>query len=140
MSISLFFFFQAEDGIRDIGVTGVQTCALPISITRSIIRGSSATLTASKPLVASYNAANAGLVIEDSEIRPEYPSYWQDGVGAQNATLRRVESTGTVDGVAVQGENLHVVDSWIHDLKSYVNAIKHSDGRSHKEGIQVHWD
>src|SRR3712207_1348880 len=28
--IVLFFFFQAEDGIRDIGVTGVQTCALPI--------------------------------------------------------------------------------------------------------------
>ena len=27
-----FFFFQAEDGIRDIGVTGVQTCALPIYI------------------------------------------------------------------------------------------------------------
>src|SRR3712207_9270890 len=26
------FFFQAEDGIRDIGVTGVQTCALPISV------------------------------------------------------------------------------------------------------------
>src|SRR3712207_3376190 len=26
----LLFFFQAEDGIRDIGVTGVQTCALPI--------------------------------------------------------------------------------------------------------------
>src|SRR3712207_7649471 len=25
-----FFFFQAEDGIRDIGVTGVQTCTLPI--------------------------------------------------------------------------------------------------------------
>src|SRR5476651_708839 len=28
--IGFFFFFQAEDGIRDIGVTGVQTCALPI--------------------------------------------------------------------------------------------------------------
>src|SRR3712207_7995984 len=27
---SCIFFFQAEDGIRDIGVTGVQTCALPI--------------------------------------------------------------------------------------------------------------
>src|SRR3989475_6676336 len=27
----LFFFFQAEDGIRDLTVTGVQTCALPIS-------------------------------------------------------------------------------------------------------------
>src|SRR3712207_7544832 len=28
------FFFQAEDGIRDIGVTGVQTCALPILYNR----------------------------------------------------------------------------------------------------------
>ena len=27
---SYFFFFQAEDGIRDTSVTGVQTCALPI--------------------------------------------------------------------------------------------------------------
>src|SRR5690554_7014881 len=30
-----FFFFQAEDGIRDADVTGVQTCALPISLRRS---------------------------------------------------------------------------------------------------------
>src|SRR5437588_4038471 len=30
----MFFFFQAEDGIRDHCVTGVQTCALPISLRR----------------------------------------------------------------------------------------------------------
>src|SRR5579871_2139132 len=30
--IVFFFFFQAEDGIRDLYVTGVQTCALPICI------------------------------------------------------------------------------------------------------------
>src|SRR2546427_3779703 len=30
LSHLLFFFFQAEDGIRDLTVTGVQTCALPI--------------------------------------------------------------------------------------------------------------
>src|SRR2546429_3838009 len=29
---SSFFFFQAEDGIRDVAVTGVQTCALPICL------------------------------------------------------------------------------------------------------------
>src|SRR2546430_7675247 len=29
--VLFFFFFQAEDGIRDLTVTGVQTCALPIS-------------------------------------------------------------------------------------------------------------
>src|SRR5260370_1981331 len=32
----VFFFFQAEDGIRDSSVTGVQTCALPISINYKI--------------------------------------------------------------------------------------------------------
>src|SRR2546429_1688372 len=31
MMMFVFFFFQAEDGIRDVAVTGVQTCALPIS-------------------------------------------------------------------------------------------------------------
>src|SRR6266542_6548905 len=31
IALLIFFFFQAEDGIRDATVTGVQTCALPIS-------------------------------------------------------------------------------------------------------------
>src|SRR3712207_8580863 len=48
MIIAFFFFFQAEDGIRDIGVTGVQTCALPISDQRrwlpagAVLRGGGA--------------------------------------------------------------------------------------------------
>src|SRR5437588_8965745 len=36
--VFLFFFFQAEDGIRDHCVTGVQTCALPISSSPSAER------------------------------------------------------------------------------------------------------
>src|SRR2546429_6820780 len=34
----IYFFFQAEDGIRDVAVTGVQTCALPISRPSSSIQ------------------------------------------------------------------------------------------------------
>src|SRR2546429_4468379 len=34
--LCLLFFFQAEDGIRDVAVTGVQTCALPILLRISI--------------------------------------------------------------------------------------------------------
>jgi len=34
--ISVIFFFQAEDGIRDTSVTGVQTCALPISENKKV--------------------------------------------------------------------------------------------------------
>src|SRR5437764_6892917 len=47
-----FFFFQAEDGIRDTSVTGVQTCALPISPTnrtRSTARACSSWLTGRMP-------------------------------------------------------------------------------------------
>src|SRR2546430_11017817 len=36
LCLLVFFFFQAEDGIRDLTVTGVQTCALPISQARLI--------------------------------------------------------------------------------------------------------
>src|SRR3989449_9505129 len=36
MSVYVFFFFQAEDGIRDVAVTGVQTCALPIYIVEDL--------------------------------------------------------------------------------------------------------
>src|SRR2546422_5858655 len=36
---AVFFFFQAEDGIRDVAVTGVQTCALPISTSPRNVRG-----------------------------------------------------------------------------------------------------
>src|SRR2546427_1822380 len=35
--IVFFFFFQAEDGIRDLTVTGVQTCALPILVLCKVV-------------------------------------------------------------------------------------------------------
>src|SRR5688500_19909263 len=43
----IIFFFQAEDGIRDYKVTGVQTCALPISV-RCDVCGTKALMAASQ--------------------------------------------------------------------------------------------
>src|SRR5699024_11863474 len=43
-----FFFFQAEDGIRDRNVTGVQTCALPISGRRAAAPSICASFSASR--------------------------------------------------------------------------------------------
>src|SRR5256885_7816686 len=59
------FFFQAEDGIRDYKVTGVQTCALPISSTRiflSPVEGDKTAMAASSndsesPVATVYNTA-----------------------------------------------------------------------------------
>src|SRR5690625_7325029 len=54
----LFFFFQAEDGIRDGHVTGVQTCALPISA-------------AGVPFRTAYAAAAQAVGREDESRMPE---------------------------------------------------------------------
>src|SRR3712207_8618674 len=43
------FFFQAEDGIRDIGVTGVQTCALPIFGDKEQRRAKEETMSEERP-------------------------------------------------------------------------------------------
>src|SRR5690348_18096128 len=48
----LFFFFQAEDGIRDGRVTGVQTCALPISTTLRSSTRTPAHRTSTQPLAS----------------------------------------------------------------------------------------
>src|SRR2546427_2559521 len=68
-----FFFFQAEDGIRDLTVTGVQTCALPISIAASSLatataRGLSAFFTVRKtlPWVGSVTPAPSWLLTKAS--------------------------------------------------------------------------
>src|SRR5260370_7636821 len=65
----LFFFFQAEDGIRDSSVTGVQTCALPISyvldtgekLTTTLMTG--AELAAAKVVVGEPVDAAAQVVV-----------------------------------------------------------------------------
>src|SRR2546430_2318414 len=53
-----FFFFQAEDGIRDLTVTGVQTCALPIStIFTESYKNTSAVITARSTISSSNSGA-----------------------------------------------------------------------------------
>src|SRR3989442_10517593 len=52
----MFFFFQAEDGIRDADVTGVQTCALPISI-KSQRSGASSRMKRAKSAKGPFSSA-----------------------------------------------------------------------------------
>src|SRR2546425_4249620 len=67
--IFVIFFFQAEDGIRDKLVTGVQTCALPISeevllsLTPGMFTGE-ATMLSGRPGLAQIRAGADGEVIE----------------------------------------------------------------------------
>src|SRR5690606_40227847 len=67
-SLSAFFFFQAEDGIRDFHVTGVQTCALPISTYQGRTRREYPTLMAYLPPLVEADVQEFLL----SELAPAY--------------------------------------------------------------------
>src|SRR2546429_6780507 len=55
-----YFFFQAEDGIRDVAVTGVQTCALPISTAAQLaaITALESDFTATRKLWQAFQASD----------------------------------------------------------------------------------
>src|SRR2546422_9534064 len=56
----LFFFFQAEDGIRDVAVTGVQTCALPIASWSMIDLGPPTAASGNPPPIAFPSTLTSG--------------------------------------------------------------------------------
>src|SRR5947209_9509661 len=89
MLLCRFFFFQAEDGIRDIGVTGVQTCALPISDASDV--------DANLPLRASFSRPMDPSTITAStfNVRPVGNSSGTDAGGAVDATVSYDDTTNT---------------------------------------------
>src|SRR5689334_24991864 len=60
--MSFFFFFQAEDGIRDGTVTGVQTCALPICCAPYPLRSTESRSTTRISLTCRHSTAARGCV------------------------------------------------------------------------------
>src|SRR6266403_4247641 len=74
-----FFFFQAEDGIRDLYVTGVQTCALPILHPAMIPR--------SHPLASVSEAYNAVFVEAESAGRLMFYGAGAGGTPTASAVL-----------------------------------------------------
>src|SRR5256885_5003561 len=73
---TVFFFFQAEDGIRDYKVTGVQTCALPI-----FTPGDGQTVGVGAPIVFRFKApvANKAAVLQaiDVTMSNPVPAAWR---------------------------------------------------------------
>src|SRR2546427_6958865 len=76
----VFFFFQAEDGIRDLTVTGVQTCALPISLVRPLtlaaLLGAGWNTPPAWPQAVAAVKAEAPLRSEERRVGKECRSRW----------------------------------------------------------------
>src|SRR6266566_7053704 len=84
-NVRFFFFFQAEDGIRDYKVTGVQTCALPIclrggrrarfglGVTRSVDAAKGSHVAAEEPIETRPIARNPQSVFVTPNLSPPAP-------------------------------------------------------------------
>src|SRR3712207_2560217 len=73
------FFFQAEDGIRDIGVTGVQTCALPI---------------------CPYRCSDGWVTL--GALEPKFWQAWCRGVGREDLIERQFDPPGSAAHAEVE--------------------------------------
>src|SRR5207249_8259102 len=69
-----FFFFQAEDGIRDRNVTGVQTCALPISSSTARPAAAGSPKSPVTAIAGRRNRFTAASVSSASALRLRYPT------------------------------------------------------------------
>src|SRR3712207_694355 len=94
------FFFQAEDGIRDIGVTGVQTCALPISDGYEVLARAE-----HLALYLELPAPLVGEMLEDfaREGFADFPEPPHDMEGAEDGAGEPEEGSVPSEGGAVSG-------------------------------------
>src|SRR2546427_2963822 len=94
LAVLLFFFFQAEDGIRDLTVTGVQTCALPISNVWSASPTAASSPSASSPAhSAAAPATRAPPSVNAASVRVTVPARVR-GYGVRNAPGDATSRTG----------------------------------------------
>src|SRR3989449_4149033 len=117
-----FFFFQAEDGIRDVAVTGVQTCALPIS-------------------------ASAGSVLNEAEAARELALLYQ-GMGRNQDALRLLNTAyrlfrrldARVDLVHVGGKVAELEGTYLALVRAWGQSIESSDSYTfgHCERVAQH--
>src|SRR2546430_12425041 len=75
----IVFFFQAEDGIRDLTVTGVQTCALPICTRKAgsvYFQACMVVLYGSPPVIAAAANGDRAVRSEERRVGKECRSRW----------------------------------------------------------------
>src|SRR5438094_7976000 len=96
--IFFFFFFQAEDGIRDRTVTGVQTCALPISGNAAFYGGEQLAQNAAFPANPAGGGGPTALVAGRSEERrvgKEWRARWAPYREKKKKRRERMENKST---------------------------------------------
>jgi hypothetical protein len=105
-----------------------------VRITNSIVRGGRTTRV-STGLITNYG--HPGLVIENVDVKPQYPSVYFDGIKGNNFIARRVHVQGNVDSVKIHGDNVRVENSLLENTTHYASDPSQGGGASHNDNIQI---
>ena len=112
----------------------VNVKAKNVKITNSIVRGGKANGTATG-LITNYGYA--GLVIENVDVKAEYPSVYFDGIKGNNFVARRVHVQGNVDSVKIHGDNVTVENSLLENTTKYASDPAQGGSATHNDNIQI---
>lgn len=133
-----WYIDQANTVIENMDIVGKLTIrAANVTVRNSIVRGNAVALTSGGEGAINITHANAtNFLLEDVTVLPQTPNVRQNGVNVnQPGTFKRMNISGTVDGIMMFGSGITVQDSYLHDFHFYAVDPSHSDG-SHNDGIQ----
>src|SRR5256885_4589744 len=133
--MSFFFFFQAEDGIRDYKVTGVQTCALPILVPSS---GSEASVSPTKWwLVLSLAAATVALAVGTSLWFRAKEYFWRNPIaGARFQTVTDFDGVAQAAAISRDGQFVAFLSDRDGPMDAWVTQAGSGRSEEHTSELQ----
>ncbi|MEC5180196.1 hypothetical protein [Arthrobacter sp. CG_A4] len=129
------------DGLEIYG--DIKVRAKNVTIKNSRLHGGKGIPGSNTGVVDANSAAVANLVVQDTTIIPDSPSYYRDGIVGHDYTAKRNHIQGTNDGLGIFNRpggpataNVTAEGNYIHSLTYWSNDPAHSNG-THNDGIQV---
>lgn len=129
------------DGLEIYG--DIKVRAANVTIKNSRLHGGVAIPKSNTGIVDANDARVKNLVVQDSTLIPQKPSYYRDGIVGHDYSALRNHITKTNDGLGIfnrpagpAAANVNAKGNYIHGLTYWSNDPAHSDG-SHNDGIQV---
>jgi len=121
----------------------IKVRAKNVTIKNSKLHGGKQIPSSNTGIIDANNANVSNLVVQDSTLDPQRPSYYRDGIVGHDYTALRNEIMHTNDGLGIFNRpggpttaNVTASGNYIHTLTYWSNDPAHSDG-THNDGIQV---
>ena len=130
---------RAGTVINGLDIRGFVTIkAARVTIKNSIIRGRATAPAVSRGLLSITSKGARRYLVQDVTLRPQVTSANIDGIKVnQPGTLRRLDLSGSIDGIVIYGNGVRVERSYLHDFTHLQSDPHQGGGPSHDDAIQV---